>query len=175
MHMETYAAATPITFDRQALSDLYEQYSPGIYRYAMRLLGDEDMAEECVAETFSRFLHVLRDGRMPENVQAYLYRVAHNWVTDSYRRQPRFEPLDAEMHGDPQDNPSEAVAANLEIERVRSALWRLPAEQRLVVALRFLEERSHEEVAAILGKTAEATRALQHRALEALRRMLIEP
>ncbi len=80
------------------------------------------------------------------------------------------------MQADPQDNPLEAVAANLEIERVRKALWRLPAEQRLrVIALRFLEERSHEEVAAILGKTAEATRALQHRALEALRRLLIEP
>jgi len=174
MYMDTLVAATPITFDRQALSDIYEQLSPGIFRYAYRLLGDQDLAEECVAETFSRFLHVLRDGRTPENIQAYLYRVAHNWITDSYRRQPHFETLDAEMHADPEENPAQTVAANLELERVRKALWRLPAEQRLVVALRFLEERSHEEVAAILGKTVEATRALQHRAMDALRRMLIE-
>jgi RNA polymerase sigma-70 factor (ECF subfamily) len=54
------------------------------------------------------------------------------------------------------------------------ALKNLPAEQRLVIALRFLEDRSHEEVAAVLGRTVEATRALQHRAMTALRRMLIE-
>jgi DNA-directed RNA polymerase specialized sigma24 family protein len=50
----------------------------------------------------------------------------------------------------------------------------LPDEQRLVVSLRFLENRSHEEAAAVLGKSAEATRALQYRALAALRRMLGE-
>jgi RNA polymerase sigma-70 factor (ECF subfamily) len=54
------------------------------------------------------------------------------------------------------------------------ALQDLPAEQRLVVVLRFLEDRTHEEAAAVLGKSIEATRALQYRALAALRHMLIE-
>jgi RNA polymerase sigma-70 factor (ECF subfamily) len=57
---------------------------------------------------------------------------------------------------------------------VRSALLRLPAEQQQVIELRFLEDWSHEEVAAQLGKSNEATRALQHRAVDALRRMLLE-
>jgi RNA polymerase sigma-70 factor (ECF subfamily) len=59
-------------------------------------------------------------------------------------------------------------------ERVRHALQRLSPEQRLVISLRFLEERSHEEVALVLGKTVEATRALQHRAIAALRQMLLQ-
>jgi len=49
----------------------------------------------------------------------------------------------------------------------------LPSEQRRVIELRFLEEWSHEAVAAELGKTVEATRALQHRALTNLRRILM--
>jgi RNA polymerase sigma-70 factor, ECF subfamily len=174
IQMENLATVAVTYYDRQALAEIYERHSPGIFRYAYRLLGDQDMAEECVAETFSRFLQVTRSGGKPENAQAYLYRVAHNWVTDSYRRQPRLELLDTEMHADPLDNPASIAAENLEQERMRSALRRLPAEQRLVIALRFLDERSHEDVAAVLGKTVEASRALQHRALEALRRMLIE-
>ncbi len=172
--METVATTTANVYDRQALAGIYDKHSPGIFRYAYRLLGDQDLAEECVAETFSRFLHVLHGGRFPENVQAYLYRVAHNWITDSYRRGPHFEELDTEMHADPQHNPAHVALQNIEQERVRAALWRLPSEQRLVVAMRFLEDRSHEEAAAILGKTVEATRALQHRAVAALRRMLLE-
>ena len=73
--------------ETQTLAEIYDQYSPGLYRYAMRLLGDVQLAEDCVAETFSRFLRVLHAGGGPrEYLQAYLYRVAHNWITDQYRR-----------------------------------------------------------------------------------------
>jgi RNA polymerase sigma-70 factor (ECF subfamily) len=51
---------------------------------------------------------------------------------------------------------------------------RLPAEQRQVIELRFLEGWSHDAVALALGKTIEATRAIQHRAVTALRQMLSE-
>jgi DNA-directed RNA polymerase specialized sigma24 family protein len=43
-----------------------------------------------------------------------------------------------------------------------------------VIELRFLEGLSHEEVASLLGKTVEATRAMQYRALTALRQMLVD-
>jgi RNA polymerase sigma-70 factor (ECF subfamily) len=61
---------------------------------------------------------------------------------------------------------------DIEQQRLRSALQRLPSDQRQVVELRFLEDWSHEQVAAALGKTEEATRALQYRAMNALKRLL---
>jgi RNA polymerase sigma-70 factor (ECF subfamily) len=165
---------TQVRIDKKSLAGIYEQHSPGIYRYAYRLLGDQDMAEECVAETFSRFLKALRNGQQPDNVQAYLYRMAHNWVTDYYRRQPPADHLDEDLAAAPASNPDHEVAQRMDQERVRHALQRLSPEQRLVISLRFLEERSHEEVALVLGKTVEATRALQHRAIAALRQMLLQ-
>jgi RNA polymerase sigma-70 factor, ECF subfamily len=161
---------------KQELADLYEAQSPGLYRYAYRLLGDQNVAEDCVSETFSRFLQAVKGGGGPsENARAYLYRTVHNWVIDHYRRQP-LPPLslEDEMHSGEQDHVSQRVAKEMLRERVRSALLRLPAEQQQVIQLRFLEDWSHNEVAAQLGKSAEATRALQHRAMDALRRMLLE-
>lgn len=160
---------------KQALAEMYEAHSPGLFRYAYRLLGDQDTAEECVSETFSRFLHAVRDGSGPsDNARAYLYRTVHNWVVDHYRRQPILPlSLDEEMHSG-EEHVSQQFAKEALREKVRAALLRLPAEQQQVIQLRFLEDWSHEEVAAQLGKTSEATRALQHRAMTALRRMLLE-
>jgi RNA polymerase sigma-70 factor (ECF subfamily) len=175
--MENIIQSDAITITRDDLIDLYEKHSPGIYRYAYRLLGDPHQAEECVSETFSRFLHAIRNGGGPnENIQAYLYRVAHNYITDLYRRQPQaMISLEPDLHVDEGSNPVHLLHQEYEHNRVRQALKQLPPEQRQVVVLRVLEDWSHEEVALVLGKTVEATRALQHRALAALRRMLIEP
>jgi len=94
---------------------------------------------------------------------------------DHYRRQP-LPPLslDEELHSSVQDHVSQRVANEMLRDQVRAALLRLPAEQQQVIQLRFLEDWSHEEVAAQLGKSVEATRAMQHRAMTTLRRMLLE-
>jgi RNA polymerase sigma-70 factor, ECF subfamily len=45
----------------RALAEIYDAYSSGIYRYAKRRLGDAAVAEDCVAETFARFLKALQE------------------------------------------------------------------------------------------------------------------
>jgi RNA polymerase sigma-70 factor (ECF subfamily) len=176
MRMETYSMQSAITFDKQAVVEIYERHSDEIYRYAYRQLGDSAQAEDCVSETFSRFIQALRSGAAPENIRAYLYRTAHNWITDVYRRKPLPDlALDDDFHIDPLGNPAHVVAEEMDRQLVRSAMLRLPAEQRQVLELRFMENWPHDEIAALLGKSVEATRALQHRALEALRRMLVDP
>lgn len=162
-------------YDEQALTEIYDRFSPALYRYAVRLLGDPDQAEDCVAETFARFLSALQADHGPkEHLQAYLYRVAHNWITDTYRRQPPPAlPLNVDIIGDPGENPAQQVAENLEREQVLDALKLLTPDQRQVILLRFLEDQSIEQVAAALDRPPGAVKALQHRAVAALRRMLV--
>ncbi|MBN1886816.1 MAG: sigma-70 family RNA polymerase sigma factor [Thermoflexales bacterium] len=161
-------------FDQQALGEIYDTYSPRLYRYAMRLLGEVDLSEDCVAETFSRFLHALHGGGGPTDyLQAYLYRVAHNWITDRWRRQPLPPvPLEDELYADAEAEPSQAVAQHMERERVRAALAHLTPEQRQVIVLKFLEGWENERIARTLGKPVGAVKALQHRAIASLRRVL---
>jgi RNA polymerase sigma-70 factor (ECF subfamily) len=175
METQTNSSISPsTTLDRQRLAEAYESYNGELFRYAYRFLGDSDLAEDCVSETFCRLLKAIRDGLGPvENLRAYLYRVAHNWVTDYFRSQlPKQLPLDAELHGGPEANPSHLVGVLLEREHVRAALLQLPPDQQQVLVLRFVEDQSHDEVAAIMGRSIQATRTLQHRALVSLRQLL---
>ena len=167
--------SSAFALDKQALAEIYEHYSADIFRYAYRQLDDKQLAEDCVSETFQRFLIAVRGGTSFENIRAYLYRVAHNWIADYYRRRPPADiSLEDNLHVNADDNPSLLVTQEMDRQRVRAALLRLSPEQRQVIELRYLENLSHLEVAAVLSKTVEATRALQYRAIEALREILAE-
>jgi RNA polymerase sigma-70 factor (ECF subfamily) len=59
-------------FDMAALTAIYDILSPAIFSYSQRLLGSVSLSEECVAESFSRFLHALKKGRGPtHHLRAY--------------------------------------------------------------------------------------------------------
>lgn len=161
--------------EKHAMADIYDLYSTDLYRYAVRLLGDADLAEDCVAETFSRFLHALHGGGGPRgHLRAYLYRVAHNWITDSYRRQPP-PPLALEpsLLADNSQEPSYVLERELRREQLLAAMACLTPDQRQVVVLKFLEDWQNQEIAQALDKPVGAVKSLQHRALASLRRMLI--
>jgi RNA polymerase sigma-70 factor (ECF subfamily) len=103
-----------------------------------------------------------------------VYRSAHNWIIDHYRRTPA-QPLDAEYRADqPDGDPGEAAEKNILRERVRRALRLLTPEQQQVITLRFIEGWELDEIAATLEKPVGAIKALQHRGVAALRTMLAE-
>jgi len=162
-------------FDEQTLAEIYDRYSPGLYRYAIRLLGSADQAEECVAETFSRFLHALQKGGGPNQyLQAYLYRIAHNWVTDYFRSKAQL-PLDLDSPGekDTQTNPQSASENNQTKIQVREALMQLTPDQHQVIVLKFYKGLSNSEVAKVMQKPIGSVKSLQHRAIRALNRLLM--
>jgi RNA polymerase sigma-70 factor (ECF subfamily) len=161
-------------FEAQALEEIFDTFSQGIYRYAYRLLGDEELARECMSETFSRFLVALKRDSGPDNyLQAYLYRIAHNWVTDLYRsKTPPTLPLDANTPASAAYEPNQVMADELVSHQLREALTFLTPDQRQVIVLKYLEGWENETIAKTLNKPVGAIKALQHRALEALRRIL---
>lgn len=166
-------------FDLDALAEIYDRFSPGIFRYARRLLGDSTQAEDCTAETFHRFLNAIKHGGGPEDhLQAYLYRIAHNWITDFYRRRPENVAWEEGFSEDgspatDRTTPSGVEGEAWNREDVRRALLCLTPEQRQVIILKFLEGWETEEIAETLQKQVTAIKALQHRAIEALRRFFL--
>lgn len=160
-------------WDQQTLAEIYDLLSPRLYRYSLRLLGTAQGAEDCVAATFERFLLALRRGAGPRDyLQAYLFRIAHNWITDYYRRQPIPEsPLDTQLPGDL--STDKAALDNMEIEQLRKALARLTPDQRQAIVLKYLEGWQNDQIALALSKSVGAIKALLHRGLSNLQKFLL--
>jgi RNA polymerase sigma-70 factor (ECF subfamily) len=162
------------TLEPEALAAIYDRYSPGLYAYAMRLMGDVQNAEDCVSDTFSRFLKSLGQKAGPrEHLQAYLYRIAHNWITDHYRRtsQPEVE-LDDRIPSSRNAVPEDVFDYRNHSQQLRDAIFQLTEEQRQVIMLRYLEEWDYKEIAASLNRSVGAIKALQHRGLENLQKII---
>jgi RNA polymerase sigma-70 factor (ECF subfamily) len=162
--------------DEEAMASIYDAFSTALYRYAYRLLGDQDVAEDIVAETFYRFLRSMGAGGGPEShLKAYLYRVAHNLIVDRFRRNA---PLELSLENNTNrlqssiENPEKQVESYHEQIEIRRNLWKLTSDQRQVILLKYFEGMSNQEVAEVLEKPVGAVKSLQHRGLNALRRLL---
>ncbi len=161
--------------DPVALTTLYDQFSSKIYNYVYHRVGQPEIAEDLTGQVFMRMLECVRNGRAwDSSFSGWLYRIAHNLVIDFYRRRGRATMVDideaAPLPGDP--DPFLAIADAMERERIKTAVRRLTGEQAEVITLRFLEDLSISEVAAIMNKTEGAIKALQYRAVLSLRRVM---
>jgi RNA polymerase sigma-70 factor, ECF subfamily len=163
-------------FDESALAEIYDRYSPGLYRYAVRLLGNADLAEECVAESFSRLLAAFHNGKGPQNyLQAYLYRIAHNWITDLFRREPHAPlPLEEALLQGSDLDPDELASDRAAYRALHAAIAQLTPDQRQVFVLKYWENWSNEAIAQALKKPVGAVKALQHRAIQSLKRRMLK-
>jgi len=161
-------------FDEHALGEIYDAYFERLYHYAYRFVGDVDSAQDIAAETLRRLLEGLRDGRAPNHLGAWLYRVAHNLAMDQHRHRPAegivsLEPdLDQADEADTEADSEQRLAQ----EKMRAALAQLTPEQQNVVVLKFMEGYSNAEVGVLMNKPEGAIKSLQHRALAALKRAL---
>jgi RNA polymerase sigma-70 factor (ECF subfamily) len=99
--------------------------------------------------------------------------VAHHWITDYYRRQPPPTFTLDERFASDWGDPALTSVDVFEREQVRTALMRLTPEQREVVIIKYLEGWENADIAILLGKPVGAIKALQHRALDALRREVV--
>jgi RNA polymerase sigma-70 factor (ECF subfamily) len=161
--------------DQQVLAEIYDQLSPELYRYAYRLLGEVQIAEDIVSETFLRFLRAIEAGGGPrENLRAYLYRIAHNLAMDMHRRHPAgADDQDIELERIPAvEDPAQQAEYSITQQVARRLIWHLTPYQRQVILLKFFQGLSNEEVAAAVDKPIGSVKALQHRGVGALRRML---
>lgn len=159
--------------DEEAVASLYQGYAQMIYRYiAYRVPTAE--AEDLTGEVFLKMVEGLPNYRITEvPFEAWLYRIAAARVADYYRRQKRH--LEVELDEQiPEDDPQpeEHLLEQQELETLRDALQQLSPEQQTILVLRFVERKSHEEVAALLNRSVSAVKTIQHRALAQLASVL---
>ncbi len=160
--------------DEQAVTALYDRYYRAVYTYLALRLNDNDLAADLTGEVFVRMVaHLPRFRLQGRPLLAWLYTIARNLLTDHYRQQARIPTtvLNERLQAGG-DSPEHLAEQSLASECLRRALAILKPAHQEVIILRFVEGRSLNEVAALLNKSTGAVKALQHRALAAMRRAI---
>jgi RNA polymerase sigma factor (sigma-70 family) len=154
-----------------ALRALHDDVATRVHRYlvAHGVRDAEDEANEVLLRALTR-LDRFTGGRA--EFRTWVLTIAHHRMVDSHRRTSRrVEEHHVEVEATGGDVEDEAMAV-LGDAHVAALLDRLPHDQREVLVLRISADLSVEQAAAVLGRTTGATKALQRRALAALRRSL---
>jgi RNA polymerase sigma-70 factor (ECF subfamily) len=157
--------------DPSRFAELYESNFHRVYSFVARRVHDRDEAQDVTAEVFHQALKNL--GRFQWRgvpFAAWLLRIAANALADRWQRAARG--LEAPAEDLLEDRLESATGEAPAVER-RAMLFqlvdRLPADQRLVVVRRFVDQKSVREIAQELGRSEGAVKQLQFRALENLR------
>lgn len=165
--------------DREAFGRLYCRYVPVVAGFVRRRVRDRGLVEDLTSETFVRAWRSIGSVRnQGRDVGAWFITIARNLVRDhakSHRVQR--EALVADMEALVEAGPTLSAACGVEhvvLARLTAAelgrrVAALPSGQREVIRLRFGHGLSALEVAAALGRSEGAVKALQHRALTRLR------
>jgi len=162
-----------------AVTRLYTAYAPAVFRFFVAAVGDRYQAEDLTGDVFESVIEDLPRFRGPvAALGGWLFGIARHDLADHRRRQAHrlVQPLEdlleeAGAAGGVVD-PEELALERLEGERVLAALRRLTPDQREVLVLRLVGDLTAPEVAGILHKSTEAVKALQHRGLVSLARLL---
>lgn len=165
--------------DVEAFDGLYLLYADRVFRYLLARLGDADKTEDVTAQVFVHLIERINKFQVApkDNVaifSAWLYRLSYNKMIDIMRRERRVTNVSIEHAQNlPSRHPEpESVLVRIEFEQLVDKMAMLNEAQRDVILLRFVEEMSIAETAAIMQKTEGAIKALQHRALENLRNLV---
>ena len=160
--------------DAEAFGVLYTKYVTPIYRFVYLRVRSREDAEDLTQAVFMKAWNAMpRFEERGNPFSSLLYTIARNSVIDYWKKKKEVSlEDDAEMMQNIRDQDADPFADTLrreDTQNVLAALRRLSDDQQEIIALKFIQDLSNKEIAEITGKTEEAIRALQHRALKALR------
>lgn len=158
----------------ESFEDAYNAHSGAIYKFLFWRTKDTQLSEDLTSTTFQK-AWASRGSFKGGSQLAWLYRIARNTLFDYWRKNKElaYDNL-GEMETDATVSTAETLDKELEIERLKIALTKLPTDMRKIVQLRFIEGLSSKQVAERLDLEDGNVRIIQYRALKKLRGYLDE-
>lgn len=141
-------------------------YQQAMYRYCLRLLGHRQDAEDAVQDIFVKAFEAIPRYRYTTGFSSWLYAIAHRHCLNQLRNRNRQTRLLQRLFGSvpSAESPEQAMDSKLFSPPLMSAMAALSPEERSVIILRVFEERTYEELGAILGCKPEAAKKRFNRA-----------
>ena len=167
--------------DREAFDRLYRMYFAPLWRFALSRVGDRDLADDIVQETFLKAFRLLvREDRERTEFMSFLFLIASSLIKDNWRKKKEvlLEREELTRLRDARRADRSFARAEADIDRrervrfVAAALEQLPPRRREILILRLINEFSYAQIAEIIGISPAAARQRYRRALGELRRAL---
>jgi len=162
--------------DTTAFQILYERYRDPIFRFAYRLLGSVEAAEDVAHDCFlSLIREPSRFDASKASLRTYMYAAARNLAAkryNSFARETGIEEMPDAFHAAERHGPMAQVLENELSGEVEQAIASLPPLQREALVLFEYEELSLAEIASVVGADANTVKARLFRAREKLRARL---
>lgn len=162
--------------EEASLGALVKRHADAVYRVALAIAGDPDVAQDISQDAFLKAFRALRGFRGDSAFRTWLLTIAANTARGALRRQGRRREMDLETAPpivSEERSPGQATELSSESARARAALARLPEKQRLSVQLRVDEGLSFREIAQVIGSTEGAARVNYFHGIRKLREWLV--
>lgn len=160
--------------DGAAFGELYDMYFTPVFRYIFARVMEKETASDLAQTVFLKVFQT-RD-RYDDHGKplAYFFTVARNTVIDHWRKKKEvsLETEEIAVAAATGDNPHEAAERSDTAHAIRRGIGLLTQDQQEAITMKFISGLSNKEISEATGKTEEAVRQLQCRALAALRRHL---
>ncbi|UMZ75453.1 ECF RNA polymerase sigma factor SigX [Natranaerofaba carboxydovora] len=155
--------------------EIYENYNLKIYNFLYYKVQNHEEAQELTQDTFRKAWTKIKNLELTEEqIQSYLYTTAKNTLYDTWRKR-RIKTVSIDNVKDSASEmllPEDQAIEKEEMETLRSAMDKLPPDQKKVLELRVMEGLSSKVVALKMLKTPGAVRNLQYRGIKNLRDIL---
>ena len=165
------AVALVLAGDRSGAAYLIERYQMDVYSASLRILANPADAEDVTQDTFLAAFERMSTYRPDQALSPWLRAIARHRAIDLVRRRARAPEPELPVAAESVEN---IALDQIEAERVRAALNRLPSRDRALLVLRYWEDQSVQSVARSMGMTEGATRVALLRARRAVGAALVQ-
>lgn len=160
--------------DPTAISELYAAYAGMILRYLHIRVTELELAQDLTQEVFIKIINGIErfEYRDEKSFLGWIYTIAAN-VLHSHQRRRRVVSTPFDTRDDLVDTSSQNdVRMITDRIALQQALGQLTHDQQQVLTLRFFADLSNSEIAGMLRRTEGAIKAIQHRALQSLQKIM---
>lgn len=158
--------------DEAAFDRLFVRYQDYVYNVCLGILANPDDARDCAQETFLRVYRKVKEFRAEAAFSTWLYRVTVNVCVGQLRKRPRTTAAsleDENVREIADDGPEPWSGLEREVDEglVREVVAELPEDYRVMLALRYFQNLSYDEMVDVLGYTLAQVKVKLHRARRA--------
>jgi RNA polymerase sigma-70 factor, ECF subfamily len=156
-----------------SFEQFYKENIDRIHRYVFFRVGqNRDVCEDLVSEIFMKALKNFHKFDPNISKSAWIYRIAHNHLANYFRDNKTNSDIDDVKYFLVGEEGVESAIMQEEQGQLKEALDQLPAEDRRIVTMKYIEGYSYKEIAEILGRTADALKVASHRTVKKLRKRM---